>query len=74
MAVQAVATFHHSKTIEGIWHSVCLCCFRTVANSFSEATLAPEESTHTCNPMDFFTTSSSTGLRDHWLVAKEIFS
>jgi hypothetical protein len=55
MAASSVATYHHNKTPEGSWTSICLCCFRTVAACPSQFMLDQQESTHTCDPVDFFT-------------------
>jgi len=41
-------TFPHRLDWNGVYHSICLDCFATVATSYSEQTLLEEERQHRC--------------------------
>ena len=42
--------FPHCQTITGVWTSVCMSCFLTIATSDTENKLAADESAHVCEP------------------------
>jgi len=48
MNTPASRTFPHHLDWNGVYHSVCLNCFVTVATSFNEDSLSEEERQHRC--------------------------
>jgi hypothetical protein len=40
--------FRHVR-VENLWHSICLCCFHTVAEAETEIGVKTAEATHRCD-------------------------